>query len=116
MGKGERGRGHGGFHGGHRGHSFGHHHHHHHSFGHHHNHHIGSSNFGHISFGGGSHCRRGARPAVPVYITDPNWENQPNNGVWKGGLFDCCTSPGDCVCACYCPCFYSAMLAHDIGI
>ena len=111
MGKGERGRGHGGFHGGHRGHSFGHHHHH--SFGHHH---IGSSNFGHISFGGGSHCRRGARPAVPVYITDPNWENQPTNGQWKGGLFDCCTSPGDFVCACYCPCFYSAMLAHDIGI
>ena len=105
MGKGEIGRGHRGFHGGHRGHSFGHHH-----------HHIGSSSFGHHHYGGGRHCRRGARPAVPVYITDANWENQPNNGVWKGGLFDCCTSPGDCVCACYCPCFYSAMLAHDIGM
>jgi hypothetical protein len=114
MGKGDKGHGHGGHgrshgghkHGGHHGHSFGHHH-----------HHIGSSSFGshHIGTRSRRHYGGGRGADVPKYITDPNWENQPNIGQWKGGLCDCCSSPGDFACACYCPCLYSAMLANDIG-
>jgi len=123
MGKGDKGHGHGGhsrshgghrhggLHGGHHGHSFGHHHvgs----SFGHHH----AGSSFGSHRIGTRGRRHYGGGAVVPNYITDPNWENQPNNGQWKGGLCDCCSSPGDCVCACCCPCLYSALLTNDICI
>ncbi|CAF0833438.1 unnamed protein product [Brachionus calyciflorus] len=41
--------------------------------------------------------------------------NQPRAGEWRHGLFDCCGSCSDCLCASFCPNCFAYCAAQEAG-